>query len=113
MTPAEQKRSLSRLVSLAEVLLDARLAALHRAAEARNASLARLADLDRPASPRDLPEIAAMEVQMRYQRWADQKRSDINLTLAQQTASWLDARAEAARAFGKSQALAGLSRKGE
>jgi len=52
-----------------------------------------------------------MEVSMRYQLWADQRRAEINLTLARQTATWLEARTEAAQAFGKSQALEGLSRK--
>jgi len=111
MTPQDRKQTLSRLTTLGQLLLDARLAELHHAAEARNASLARLADLNRPSSATGLSEIATMDVAMRYQRWADQRRAEINLTLARQTASWLDARAEAARAFGKSQALDGLARR--
>ncbi|MGL6209758.1 MAG: hypothetical protein ACRC14_08020 [Paracoccaceae bacterium] len=111
MTPTEQKRSLARLTTLGHLLLDASLATLHGAAEARNASLARLSDLEKPTSPGDLPDLAAMDVSMRYERWADQRRAEINLTLAAQTATWLDARAEAAVAFAKSQALEGLERK--
>ena len=42
---------------------------------------------------------------MRYQLWADQRRSDINLTLARQTVTWTEARQDAARAFGRDQAL--------
>ena len=111
MTGPDQARQINRLRTLSDLLLDARLSDLQAAAAARAASLERLADLDRPAMATDLPDLAAAEVGLRYQRWADQRRADINLTLARQTATWMDARQEAALAFGKSQALDGLSKK--
>jgi len=110
MTGAETTRQIARLRSLTDVMLDVRLAELHAAAAARDASLDRLADLDRPAQATGLPDLAAAEVGMRYQRWADQRRAEINLTLARQTAVWIEARQAAALAFGKSQALEGLSK---
>ena len=110
MNRPEQRRQIDRLRTLGDLLLDARLAELQTAAAARAASLERLADLDRPAAATDLPTLAAAEVGMRYQRWADQRRADINLTLARQTAIWLEARQSAALALGKSQALDGLSK---
>jgi hypothetical protein len=42
---------------------------------------------------------------MRYALWADQRRSEINLVLARQTVEWVEARQEAARAFGRNQVL--------
>jgi hypothetical protein len=111
MTHPDQRLQIDRLCTLGSLLLEARLAALQSAAAARAASLARLADLDRPAPGCDLPEIAAAEVGLRYQRWADQRRADINLTLARQTAEWIEARQEAALAFGKSQVLQGLAKR--
>ena len=110
MTGPEKSRQLARLGTLTDLMLDARLADLRGAAAARDASLARLADLARPAAATDLPDMAAAEVEMRYQRWADQRRAEINLTLARQTAAWLDARQAATLAFGKSQVLDGLAR---
>ncbi len=109
MTPTERRTSLARLQAIGQVLLDARLAALHRAAEARDGSLARLDDLARPVAGSDLSGVAALEVSMRYERWADQRRAEINLVLARQTAAWLEARGAATEAFGKAQALDGLT----
>lgn len=111
MTATDKSRKVARLCTLTDLLLDARLTHLQSAAAARAASLDRLADLDRPAAATDLPDLAAAEVGIRYQRWADQRRAEINLTLARQTAAWIEAREAAALAFGKSQALQGLAKK--
>jgi len=110
LTGPDKSRQITHLRKLTDLLLDARLADLHAAAAARAESLDRLADLERPAKASDLPDIAAAEVWMRYQRWADQRRAEINLTLARQTADWIEARQAAALAFGKSQALDGLAK---
>ena len=45
---------------------------------------------------------------MRYQLWADQRRSAINLILARQTAAWSEARKDAAEAFGRDAVIAKL-----
>lgn len=111
MTAAGKSGQIARLRPLADMLLEARLTALQAAAAARAASLDRLADLERAAPATDLPDIAAAEVGMRYQRWADQRRAELNLTLARQTAAWIEARQAAAQAFGRSQALRGLADK--
>lgn len=111
MTRHDTADRITRLRSLADLLLEVRLSELQTAAAARAASLDRLADLDRTSQPTDLPDIAAAEVELRYQRWADQRRADINLVLARQTADWIEARSAAGLAFGKAQALQGLAKK--
>lgn len=110
MTAREKSQQIARLGALTDLMLDARLVDLRAAAAARDASLDRLADLARPPSAADLPDLAAVDVEMRYQRWADQRRAEVNLILARQTVAWLEARQAATLAFGKSQALGGLAK---
>lgn len=99
------REKLKRLGEVSALLRDTRMMALEKAARARQNSLDLLADLDRPATPTDLPPVLAGEVAMRYALWADQRRSEINLILARQTVEWVEARQEAARAFGRDQVL--------
>lgn len=110
MKTSEDRKKIGRLRVLGELLLDARLATLKSAVAARRASLDRLADLDRPDTATGLSEMATAEVGLRYQKWADLRRAEINLTLARQTATWIEAREEAARAFGRAQALDRLAK---
>ena len=98
-------KRLAQLALLSQLVLDTRLIALRQAALTRQQSLDHLTALDRPQPETDLSPIVAGEVAMRYQLWADQRRSDINLTLARQTLTWTEARQDAARAFGRDQAL--------
>ena len=90
------------------MMLDIHLFALEQAAKARQASLNHLAALNKPPAPHDLNPITAGEVAMRYENWADHRRSDINLTLARQTAEWADARYEASLAFGRNAVIGKL-----
>ena len=106
----KDREKLAQLTLLSQLVLDTRLIALRQAALARQQSLDHLADLDRPQPITDLSPIVAGEVAMRYQLWADQRRSDLNLTLARQTVTWTEARQDAARAFGRDQALNRLIR---
>ncbi len=110
-TRTDASRQIDQLRKLTDLMLDAKLLDLKAASAARQASLDRLADLDRPALATDLAEIAAAEVAIRYLHWADQRRSEINLTLARQTVTWIEARDAASLAFGKSQALQELAKK--
>lgn len=99
------KEKLLRLAQVSSLMLDTKMLALERAARARQNSLDRMAELNRPATPTDLPLVAAAEVALRYALWADQRRSEINLLLARQTVEWVEARQEAARAFGRNQVV--------
>lgn len=105
MTREQQFR---KLMALSTLKLDASLATLQQAAKAREQSLNRLADLDRPNTVEGLGLVAAEEVALRYQRWADLRRMEINQTLARQTAEWLTSRDAATQAFGKAEALKSL-----
>lgn len=92
---------LGRLNDLARLMLDLRLLELEKATRARQDSLDHLAELNRPQPPADDNPIVDGEVSLRYQGWADHRRSAINLVLAQQTAAWEEARRNAALAFGR------------
>jgi hypothetical protein len=105
------REKLAQLQQLSQMMLDIRLFALEKSARARQASLDHLAELNRPPPPNDLDAITAGEVAMRYQNWADQRRSAINLDLARQTADWVEARRDAALAFGRN-AVVGKLREG-
>jgi hypothetical protein len=105
MTEADR---LARLARLAGMIRDLRLAGLERAARARADSRARLAGLALAPCASDLGAIAAAQAELRYQSWAEARRAEINLTLARQTAEWLDAQDAARRAFGRSLALQAL-----
>ena len=103
-------RDLAPLVRLSGMVLDAELARVRRAAAARDASLAALAALAlAPSRPDDdISPIATAQAGLRYQRWADARRAEINIRLARQTAEWMTRRAEAATAFGRAEALRSL-----
>ncbi len=103
------REKLGRLGQVSALMRDTRMQELERAARARQASLDRLSELDRPATPNDLPAIVAGEVAMRYALWADRRRSEINLMLARQTVEWQQARHEAALAFGRDQVVQKLA----
>lgn len=105
------KEKLRRLGQISALMRDTKMQLLETAARARQASLDRLAELDRPAVPNDLPPIVAGEVAMRYALWADQRRSEINLVLARQTVEWQEARQEAALAFGRDQVVQKLAQR--
>lgn len=105
-----QKEQVQRLRALTGLILDMRLSDLRAAARAKQESLDRLAALHAPQAT-DLPPIAAAQADILYQRWAEQRRAEINLILARQTAEVLEARAMARRAFGQTEALRGLAEK--
>lgn len=102
------KAKLKRLVEVSTLILDTKLLALETAARARQHSLDRLAEINRPSNATNLSLVAAAEIAMRYELWADERRSEINTVLARQTAEWEEARQEAARAFGRNQVLGKL-----
>jgi hypothetical protein len=104
------RTKLAQLHVISQLMLDIRLVALEKAARARQASLDHLAELDRPQPATDLGPIVAGEVGMRYQFWADQRRSSINMELARQTVEWSEARQEAAHAFGRNQVIGKLGK---
>lgn len=102
-------KDLARLAEVAQLMLDHRLGKLHAAAEELERSRMQLAALARPPAPVDLAPVTAEKVALTYDRWADQRRSELNLVIARQTASWIEARSEAQTAFGRVQALQGLA----
>ena len=106
-------RPLRPLVDISRLMLDHRLAALTRAAVAREESKARLAGLSQPSAETDLPLAVAAQASLLYERWAEARRAEINLTLARQTAEWIEARDAAQRAFGRTDALRRLSDRGQ
>jgi hypothetical protein len=103
-----EKAKLAPVLRISQLMFDAQLAELDRAAAARAQSLARLADLERAPNSMDLPFAAAERARILYGIWAEARRREINLVLARQTAEWLDARDRARRALGRLDALSKL-----
>lgn len=108
-----EREKLAQLHQVSQLMLDVRLFALDIAARARQSSLDHLAELNRPSPQTDLDPVVGGEVAMRYQRWADQRRSAINLDLARQTAEWAEAREGAAMAFGRNAVIGKLRETGK
>jgi hypothetical protein len=101
---------LKRLAALAALARDARLAKVAEAGAARNLSLQQLAALTPPpVNETDLSQLVLADAALRYQLWADAKRSEINRILVRQTVAWIEARDEARTAFGRADVLARLS----
>ncbi len=106
MTKASE---IARIAELAQLVLDHRLSHLRSTAAELDRSRMQIAALDQPTAPTDLEPVAAERVSLTYSRWADQRRSDLNLVIARQTVTWMEARGEAQTAFGRVQALQGLA----
>ena len=103
---------LARIGQLANLLLDSRLAVLQSAARAKLATEIQLAGLVvPPPAATQVSEIASAMAELNYQRWADARRAELNMHLARQTVTWMEAREAAREAFGKKQALGGITAK--
>lgn len=108
-----EREKMAQLRQVSQLMLDIRLLTLERAAQARQESLDHLAELNRPAPNTDLNPVVAGEVAMRYELWADQRRSAINLVLARQTVEWTEARQDASEAFGRNSVIGKLQERGK
>lgn len=102
-------KDMAGLAGLAQLLLDHRLSQLREAANRREQSRTQIAALDLAAEPADLPPVAAGQVALRYQLWADTRRSELNALLARQTVDWMEARDAARNASGRTQALQAIA----
>jgi hypothetical protein len=100
---------LKKLAEVAQLMLDHRLGLLRSAADDLERSRMQRAALDQAARSTDLEPVTAEKVALAYDRWADRRRSELNLVIARQTAGWMEARSEAQTAFGRVQALQGLT----
>lgn len=98
-------RDLARIRDLSQLVLDHRLTLLRETAGRRDQTRMQIAALGQAAEPVDLPAVAGSQVALRYELWADARRSELNTVLARQTAQWLEARQEAQTAFGRAEAL--------
>ncbi len=104
------KHKLAQLRRLSDMVFDAQQLRLSAAARSRQESLDLLASLATPPA-QDLDPLTAARADLRYQLWADQRRAEINLNLARQTAAWHEAQVETRHAFGRTEALRLLAAK--
>ncbi len=104
-------KDLAKLASLADLLLQHRLGQMRQAAARLDRSRAQMTAIDRAAEPADLPEVVGALVACDYRRWADARKAELNEVIARQTAEAMAARAEAEMAFGRVQALRGITAK--
>lgn len=103
-TPAQ----LEDLGRLSRLVLDERLSALRRAQRARQVTLDRISALNCPPVTMDVSLMAAQRADVNYQIWADQRRMQLNMTLARQTVTSLQAVDAARQAFAKNSMLVRL-----
>jgi hypothetical protein len=105
-----KSREISRLAEVAQLMLDHRLGQLRASAAELERSRMQLRSINEAGRPSDaLQPMTAEKVGIAYDRWADVRRSELNLVIARQTAGWIEARSEAQNAFGRVQALQGLA----
>lgn len=104
-----EAKDLKRLAEVAQLMLDHRLGQLHGAAAELERSRMQLAAINQAGRPADLEPVTAGKVALAYDRWADQRRAELNLVIARQTVDWMEAKGEAQTAFGRVQALQGLA----
>ena len=104
-------KNLSRLTDLAQLMLDHQLSVLRSSSDRLEQSRMQLSTVNQAAQPVDFDPIISTRVGLQYDRWADVRRSELNLVISRQTADWLEARGEAQTAFGRVQALNSLTTK--
>lgn len=103
-------RDLQRIAEVAQVMLDHRLGQLRAAAAELERSRMQLSSIDAGRKQSgELDPIAEERVALTYDRWADVRRSELNLVIARQTVGLIEARSDAQTAFGRVQALQGLA----
>jgi len=105
------RSALRELELLTALVNDARQAELRDATKARaeiEAALGRLAD-EAPPPASDDP--AALWVLARHDLWRSRQKGILNTRLAAATADWMERFGEAARAFGRAQAVRELHRR--
>jgi hypothetical protein len=105
MTMRKRMQDLGNISALA---LDQRLAVLRQAQTKRQSIVDRITALDLAPIMTDLPLAAAQRAEVSYQTWADQRRTQLNLHLAQATAAVLQAESEARHVFAKNRVLVAL-----
>lgn len=103
---------LPALQTISHLIKDMHLAALRKAEAERAALLDRIATLrERPNPPEDLAPSVAVEVVMRYDRWAELRRREIEAALKLKAAECDILTARARISVGRDAALDGLTKK--
>lgn len=102
------RQDMQRLHGLAQLIRDARLDGLRRAAQLRDQTLSRLEGLNATAAGDDLHPVAAGMAQVAFEGWADARRRELTRLLARQTADLAEAEAAARDAFGRADVLGKL-----
>lgn len=101
------------LMRLSTMVKELHLADLRRAEAERQALIDHIATLSqRPEAPADIPPAIAVEVAMRYDRWAELRRREVEQALAAKTAECDRLRARARQSVGRDGALVKLVAKG-
>ena len=103
---------LPALLTLSHLVKDLHLAALRRAEAERAALLDRIVTLrERPTPPDDMAPAIAEEVALRYDRWADMRRREIEAALKHKAAECDVLRDRARLSVGRDGALEKLVNK--
>lgn len=108
----KQLGQLKRMARIADLLKEAALADLARAALACEATRLKLQGLEAPL-PKDspLPMPVLESAALLYRRWSEPRRMRLHEQLALETAARLEAEAKARKALGRAEVIAKLCRK--
>lgn len=108
----KKAQDIARLRHLTDMVLQAQLTQLKAAAALRQETLDKIdAICPAPAMMDETFGASGAIAALRYQTWAEARRTDLRQILAKQTADWLDARDNARTAFGKAQGFEKVSAK--
>jgi hypothetical protein len=100
---------ITAIAQVNELALDQRLLALKAARTARTSTQARIAALEMTDYDTGCLVMATAQVALLYQAWSEDRRKQLNLLLARQTVTEIEADTAARTAFSKKIALQGLA----
>jgi hypothetical protein len=100
---------ITAIAQINELALDQRLGALKAARTAKAFTEARIAALDVTDFETGCSVMATAQVELLYQTWSEERRKQLNLLLARQTVTEIEADAAARTVFSKKIALEGLA----
>ena len=110
MSRARHLAQLQRLETIAGLLKDGALSDLARASQACEATRQKLRDLAAPMPAESSLPVAALEqAALRYQRWSEPRRMQLNEQLALQIATRLECERIARRSLGRAEVIGKLA----
>jgi hypothetical protein len=101
-----KQKKLKQLCALTQLVLERDLSALHAIAAQKKQASDALCTLDQGLNTlQNWEDNASVKQSVLFEQWADSRRREINVDLAQKTALWLEARDVTRKSYGQNLAL--------